>query len=179
MAFFHEVDRWPRQGCPWSTGIASSEGKNILGKPAMAQRQSARGLILLLVWFAIGSAHLPAAEPTPEDFEFFESHVRPIFLEHCAACHSRQAGEPEAGLSLDSQADFLNAQGIALPGRPDESLLVQAVRYDGDLQMPPEGKLPAAAIGVIEEWVQRPLIWPSGGQSTGAGSHPARCCPRR
>ena len=29
LAFFHEVDRWIRQGCPWSTGIASSEGKNL------------------------------------------------------------------------------------------------------------------------------------------------------
>ena len=127
----------------------------------MAQRRSGSGLILLLVWFAIGSAHLPAAEPTPEDFEFFESHVRPVFLEHCAACHSRQAGEPEGGLSLDSPADFRASEGIALPGRPEESLLVQAVRYDGDLQMPPAGKLPAAAIGVIEEWVRRGLPWPA------------------
>ena len=140
---------------------SSADLQHLWRKPAKAQRRSGSGLILLLVWFAIGSAHLPAAEPTPEDFEFFESHVRPVFLEHCAACHSRQAGEPEGGLSLDSPADFRASEGIALPGRPEESLLVQAVRYDGDLQMPPAGKLPAAAIGVIEEWVRRGLPWPA------------------
>jgi len=104
-----------------------------------------------------------------EDLEFFEAKVRPLLVEHCAECHSAQAGDPEGGLSFDSRAAFLAAEGVAVAGRPDESLLVNVVRYDGDLQMPPAGRLPAAAIQTIEEWVRRGLPWPDDGPPTGGG----------
>jgi len=110
-----------------------------------------------------------AAVPAADDLEFFESRIRPILREHCGECHSRQAGDPEGGLSFDSRADFLTAAGIAVAGDPDRSLLVQVVRYDGDQQMPPAGKLPPEVIRDIEEWVRRGLAWPDdGGQSSAA-----------
>ena len=99
-----------------------------------------------------------------EDLEFFEAKVRPLLVQHCAECHSAEAGDPEGGLSFDSRADFLSAEGVAVAGKPDESLLVKVVRYDGDLQMPPDGKLPAAAIQTIEGWVRRGLPWPEDGK---------------
>ena len=102
-----------------------------------------------------------------EDVTFFESKVRPIFVAHCAKCHSRMTGETEGGLSFDSKADFLTAEGVAVAGRPDESLIVKVLRYDGDPQMPPDGKLPAAAIATIEEWVRRGLPWPDDGKAAG------------
>ena len=49
------------------------------------------------------------------------------------------------------------------PGKPDESLLIQAVRYeDEDLRMPPKGKLTDAEIAVLDAWV-----------AMGAGARPA------
>ncbi len=99
------------------------------------------------------------------DVEFFESQVRPLLVAHCAECHSAEAGDPEGGLSFDSRADFLAAQGLAVAGDPDASLLVQAVRYEGSLQMPPEGRLPTEAIATIEEWVRRGLPWPDDGKA--------------
>jgi hypothetical protein len=48
-----------------------------------------------------------------------------------------------------------------MPGAPDESLLIQAVRYDGDTQMPPKGKLPEEAIAVLETWVTSGATWPA------------------
>ncbi len=102
-----------------------------------------------------------------EDLEFFEAKVRPLFVQHCAECHSAIAGDPEGGLSFDSHHDFLAAEGVAVAGKPEESLLVKVVRYDGDLQMPPDGKLPAAAIQTIEEWVRRGLPWPDDGTPAG------------
>ena len=102
--------------------------------------------------------------PKPEDAEFFEAKVRPLLVAHCAECHSSEAGDPEGGLSFSSRADFMAAEGVAVAGRPDESLLVKVVRYDGDLQMPPDGKLPADAIHTIEEWVRRGLPWPDDGK---------------
>ena len=105
-----------------------------------------------------------AAPARAEDLEFFEAKVRPLLVQHCAECHSAKAGDPEGGLSFDSRADFLAAEGVAVTGKPDESLLVKVVRYDGDLQMPPDGKLPSAAIQTIEEWVRRGLPWPDDGK---------------
>ena len=108
-----------------------------------------------------------AAPARAEDLEFFEAKVRPLLVQHCAECHSAKAGDPEGGLSFDSRAEFLSAEGVAVAGKPDESLLVKVVRYDGDLQMPPDGKLPAAAIQTIEEWVRRGLPWPDDGKPAG------------
>jgi len=107
--------------------------------------------------------------PTAADHEFFEAKVRPLLVEHCASCHSHEAGEPEGGLSFDSRADFLAAEGVAVAGHPDDSLIVKVVRFDGDLQMPPDGRLPAEAIRTIEEWVRRGLPWPDDGKPVGGG----------
>jgi mono/diheme cytochrome c family protein len=109
-----------------------------------------------------------AAHDRTADLEFFEAKVRPLLVQHCAECHSAKAGDPEGGLSFDSRAEFLSAEGVAVAGKPDESLLVKVVRYDGDLQMPPDGKLPTAAIQTIEEWVRRGLPWPD--DATPAGT---------
>jgi hypothetical protein len=49
-----------------------------------------------------------------------------------------------------------------VPGKPDESLLVQAVRYEDELtRMPPKGKLPDAAIAALEQWIKNGAEWPS------------------
>jgi len=112
-----------------------------------------------------------AAEPTPHaaaDLEFFESKVRPLLAANCAECHSSKEGEPEGGLSFDSRAAFHAAEGVAVAGHPESSLLVRAVHYDGDLQMPPDGKLPAEAIATLEEWVRRGLPWPDDGSQAAA-----------
>ena len=63
-----------------------------------------------------------------EDLAFFESQVRPLLANHCSECHSAEAGDPEGGLSFDSRADFFAAKGVAVAGKPDESLLVKVVR---------------------------------------------------
>ena len=48
-----------------------------------------------------------------------------------------------------------------LPGKPDESPLIAAIRYDGDVQMPPKGKLKDAEIAALTEWVKQGAIWPA------------------
>jgi len=115
-----------------------------------------------------GAGPLPAV--SPEDAAFFETKVRPLLVEHCAECHSSKAGDPEGGLSFDSRADFLAAEGVAIAGRPDDSLLVKVIRYDGDLQMPPAGRLPDEAICTIEGWVRRGLPWPDDGGPAAAAA---------
>src|SRR5215218_5254908 len=76
---------------------------------------------------------------TPADRDFFENKIRPVLVEKCYSCHS--AAKQKGGLRLDSREGILKggASGAAaIPGSPDRSLLIRAVRRaEGDLQMPP------------------------------------------
>ncbi len=48
----------------------------------------------------------------------------------------------------------------AVPGKPKESLLVEAINYGDTYQMPPKSKLPAAEIASLTRWVELGLPWP-------------------
>src|SRR4029077_11239757 len=97
-----------------------------------------------------------------EQIEFFESKVRPVFVEHCYKCHSEKAERVKGELRLDSTEAVLKGGGSGpaiVPGNPDASLLIKAVRYtDPDLQMPPhkggDQKLSDAQIASLEAWVK-------------------------
>src|SRR5437868_14592401 len=83
----------------------------------------------------------PANPPDPAGVEFFEKRVRPLLVRHCYECHSSEAKKVKGGLLLDSRAAVLKggrSGPVLVPGKPDQSLLIKAVRYhDEDLRMPP------------------------------------------
>lgn len=110
----------------------------------------------LLVCYAIAPSLRAATDQ--ESFAYFETHIRPILVEHCYECHSEDAGKRKGGLWLDRKAgwEIGGDSGAALvPGDPGESLLMHLVRYeDPDLEMPPERKLPDEVIAKLETWVQ-------------------------
>ena len=113
----------------------------------------------LLLWqIAIGTAPLRAAEPSLEGIEFFEKRIRPLLAAHCYECHSRASQKSKGGLALDTRDAILEGgnSGTALvPGDPDQSLLITAVRQtDKELQMPPKQKLSDAQIADLEAWVK-------------------------
>ncbi|MEQ8787190.1 MAG: PSD1 and planctomycete cytochrome C domain-containing protein [Pirellulaceae bacterium] len=95
------------------------------------------------------------AKPAAESLEFFEKSVRPLLVKHCYECHSTD--EVNGGLTLDSRAGVLKGgdSGPAIvAGDPDNSLLIEAVRYkNSDLQMPPQNALSATEIAALEKWV--------------------------
>ncbi|MCE9608270.1 MAG: PSD1 and planctomycete cytochrome C domain-containing protein [Planctomycetia bacterium] len=96
----------------------------------------------------------------PEQIAFFENQVRPILIGKCYECHSQEAKILQGGLLLDSKPGWMKGgdSGVAVvPGKPEESLLVRAVRYEKNehVQMPPKGKMSDAEIGVLVEWVKR------------------------
>ncbi len=75
--------------------------------------------------------------------------MRPVLAENCYDCHT--AAEM-GGLRVDSRERLLQGgkSGPALmPGDPDKSLLIQAVRQTGDLKMPKGGKLKPAEIQAL------------------------------
>jgi mono/diheme cytochrome c family protein len=109
-------------------------------------------------------AVLHAAPPAnPQAVEFFEKHVRPVLVSKCQSCHGPK--RQQSGLRLDSRAALLQGSdngAVLVPGEPDKSLLVKAIRYDGDVQMPPKGKLPAEAVAHLTTWVRMGAPWPDG-----------------
>ncbi len=99
-----------------------------------------------------------AADPTPEQLEFFEKKVRPVFVEHCFGCHSKKAIKKRAGLYLDSRAGILKGGDngpLFEPGKPEDSRLIEALEYkNAGMQMPKMGKLPDAIIADLTAWVK-------------------------
>jgi hypothetical protein len=121
---------------------------------------AALGLLYLL---AVGGRVVRAADPAPEVLDFFEKKVRPVLVEHCQRCHSPK-DKVRGGLRLDTRAMLLKGGDggpVVVPGHPEKSRLVEAIRYtNSDLQMPPRGKLSPAAIADLTRWVQMGAPWP-------------------
>ncbi|MCX7418600.1 MAG: PSD1 and planctomycete cytochrome C domain-containing protein [Planctomycetia bacterium] len=96
--------------------------------------------------------------------EFFEKKIRPALVEHCQECHSVNAKKLGGGLLLDHRdgARMGGDSGAAVvPGKPDGSLLIKAIRYNNDsVKMPPKGKLPASVIADFETWVKQGALDP-------------------
>ena len=91
----------------------------------------------------------------------FAQKVQPIFQEHCYKCHSHAAEKIKGGLVVDSRDGMLTGgdTGPAIvPGEPEKSLLIEAVRYGNrDLQMPPKNKKLTATTDRARstEWVKK------------------------
>src|SRR5437899_423620 len=99
-----------------------------------------------------------STDSSAEGLAFFESKIRPLLVERCYECHSAESKKLKGGLRLDSREGVLKGgdSGPAIvPGKPENSLLIKAVRYiDPDLQMPPHHQLSAGQIADLEQWVR-------------------------
>ena len=118
--------------------------------------------VSLAVLFAT-SANAVAAPPDAAAVEFFEKKVRPVLVEQCLGCHGEAGKKVKGGLKLNSRADLLTGgeSGPAIvPGDPKKSLLVAAVHYDGEVKMPPRGKLKPDEVAALERWVKDGAAWP-------------------
>jgi hypothetical protein len=121
---------------------------------------------LLAVVVVLGTRSAPARSAPPAD-EFFEKEVRPLLVEHCLRCHGES--KPKGNLRLTSRANVLKGGDTgpaAVKGKPDQSLLIRAVRYVDDLKMPPKRKLADRELAVLTRWVSQGLPWPEAGAST-------------
>jgi hypothetical protein len=95
----------------------------------------------------------------PDGIEFFEKSIRPVLAERCYRCHGAVVEKPKGGLVLGTRQGMLKGgdSGPAIvPGDPDSSLLVQAIRYsDEALRMPPKRPLAPEEVTALETWVRR------------------------
>ncbi len=110
------------------------------------------------------------AEPAaanPEAVEFFEKKIRPVLVKHCYECHSAKSKSVKGELLLDTRAGVRrggDSGASVVPGKLDDSLLLDAIRYDG-LEMPPKGKLSASVIADFERWIKSGAVDPREGDA--------------
>ncbi len=106
------------------------------------------------------ASSLQAQALDAKSVEFFETKIRPVLAERCYQCHSEEARKKrklKGELRLDSRAGLLKGgeSGPAfVAGKPGESLLIKALRHEGDLRMPPGGKLPPVVVADFETWIK-------------------------
>jgi cytochrome c553 len=104
----------------------------------------------------------PARAADETGVEFFEKQVRPLFVEKCQTCHN--AKKSSGGLKLTDREAILkggDSGPAVVPGKPEESLLIRAVRYLDEPKMPPERKLADADVAKLRNWVARGAPWPA------------------
>ncbi|MBI1915779.1 MAG: DUF1549 domain-containing protein, partial [Planctomycetes bacterium] len=126
----------------------------------------AAAAVVLCLSLAAGPAAANKDMPDAAVLEFFEKKVRPVLAEHCFQCHSTQAKKVRGGLLLDSRGGLLTGGDngpVLVPGQPDRSRFIEAVRYGNvDLRMPPRGRLPDAVVFDLVAWVRMGAPWPAG-----------------
>jgi len=128
----------------------------------------------------------PLLAPAADDakaIEFFEKKIRPVLVEHCYKCHSEdkvvgnKRYSPKGGLRLHTNADLLkggDSGPATVPGKPGERTLVNAIKHEGEYEIPPlgqgKGKLPDDVIADFEKWIKDGAVDPRDGVSAAKAS---------
>ena len=102
-----------------------------------------------------------AAQPGSRQAQFFELQIRPLFNKHCVVCHSaaRAGGE----LRVDSRQALLvgGSRGAALiPGRPQNSLVLDVFQRRGDVCRSFEAELLTRQVDALTRWIEAGAPWP-------------------
>lgn len=124
--------------------------------------------LLLISFFAclVASSSWAEERPgefSPEQYDYFETSVRPLLSGACGKCHGDVS--QHGGLRTDSLEGLLSGgdSGAAMvPGDVEASLLISAVRRTGDYAMPPETPLKPDQVAALERWIEMGAPWTPG-----------------
>ena len=115
--------------------------------------------LLLFFLLVVTTCFVPVASSTADDkagLAFFESKIRPVLIKHCFECHAKDSKKIGGKLRLDNREDFRKGGESGPPmvtGKPGESLIIHALKWKEDLEMPPKAPLPEAVIADFEKWI--------------------------
>lgn len=115
---------------------------------------------------AAAEAPAPAAPDAAEaqlarGNELFRTAIHPTIQNNCIGCHGPD--KQQSGLRLDSREALLKGSEfgpVVIPGEPEKSALVHALRHQGDIKMPPKEKLPDDCVNMFIEWISLGAPWP-------------------
>jgi hypothetical protein len=139
-------------------------------------RSALEACAVLLVMSSTYSIAAEQADATGASF--FAEHVAPILCARCASCHNEQMQASDLSFLTREEVLTGGERGPAIvPYKPEESILIHAVRRDGGLMkfpvmMPPGPKLPDQEIDTLTEWVKRGAPWGNGNLACAVGSPP-------
>jgi hypothetical protein len=141
----------------------SAKSQVACGRLLLAPNPAVRGgsfpavVLPVLLPILLLSLLLRAEVSAVADDDFFERKIRPVLVEHCYPCHAANAKKVRGGLLVDSR-DALRKGGesgpAVVPGNPDESLLLSAMRHEA-FEMPPDKRLPDDVIADFETWIRQ------------------------
>ncbi len=122
----------------------------------MHRRQvSFAGRLWLLLAVALA---IPARADDAEGLRLFETKIRPALAEHCDRCHSAKGAKPKGGLRLDSRDAARkggNSGPAIVPGKPEQSLLLEVIGRAGDAEpMPPDKELATSVVADFRRWIE-------------------------
>ena len=121
-------------------------------------------LLISVPALMLGVAPFTAAQQAGDksrQLEFFEKKIRPVLADNCYRCHGPKKQSVDIRLDGKDTAMQGNDDGpIIVPGHPDKSRLLTALRYQAKVKMPPKEKLPDAVIEDIATWIKQGAVWP-------------------
>jgi hypothetical protein len=98
-------------------------------------------LILVALGLAAPVRHPKSALVRKVEKIDFNRDIRPLLSEKCLACHGHDPKAIQAGLRLDQRAGatklLASGERAIVPGKPDQSELIQRISSTGPIQMPP------------------------------------------
>ena len=134
----------------------------------MVARRAVSGLAWCVVALVLAPASSAADDQAPgesaaaEAVNHFETQVRPLLAAKCWKCHG--ADKQQASLRLDSSAAVTSGgdSGPAVvPGDPEHSPMIAAVRWSDEPKMPPDARLSETEIAALVTWVKRGAMAPN------------------
>lgn len=101
-------------------------------------------------WLALTA--MLAAQP-PGSSVVFEREVRPILERNCLGCHNQKL--KMSGFSMATRAELLRGgkRGPVLSPGSKQSRLLEAVRHEGSVRMPPSYRMKEEEIDTLERWI--------------------------
>jgi mono/diheme cytochrome c family protein len=101
---------------------------------------------------------------TPEQRAFFEQRALPVLAENCVKCHGEK--KSKADFRMDTLEGLLEGgfEGPSIvPGKPEESFLLEVLSQKHEITMPPEDEDPLTAdqVDTLTEWIRIGAPWPS------------------
>lgn len=109
-----------------------------------------------VIRFVTFVALVVASTAAADDQISYDKEVAPLLKAHCLKCHGGEA-KIKGGLRLTSRDEVLKGgdTGPAVSiDKPNDSLLLKAINYKDEPQMPPSGKLSDKEIEVLSRWVK-------------------------
>ena len=120
-------------------------------------------LSLALAATSAAASNQPASPEPAAAVEFFEKKVRPLLADNCYICHSADTNS-KGGLRVDDRNGLIqggNSGAAVVPGKPEDSLLIQAVRHAAGVpKMPPKKKLADEELAILARWIKDGAAWP-------------------